>query len=319
MVKKTKDVVEDATPAQASLATKTATLAAMIAKWQGMSNDDWTKLASTLQGEHAEEIPSGNAAKNQASVAMKGAVAEDFANIFEGEELNEEVKEKLSVLFEAAVGAAVNLRELELQEQYDEELAEEVAAIEEEHTSKLAGFVDYVAEEWMKANIVAIDEQLTTEVVRGFMRGLKELCNEHNIEIPVAEIDVIAKMTSQIEELTSKYNSLVKERIELAAENEMYRKEDAFLEVFESATLAQQEKARVLAEGLDFNGDVDSYVKKLKILKESVLKEGTTAAPKGGKTTAIELTEEVEIDDTVKPKKSSMNVYMNTLSRMTKR
>jgi hypothetical protein len=233
-----------------------------------------------LQGDEEETDPANNSkptgdmsAQNAATIATKPSAAgasmkEHIDAMFNGEDLSEEFREKASTIFEAAVQARISEEVAALEEQYSSKLEEAVQEIAAELTSKLDDYLDYCVEQWMKENEVAITHSLRAEITEEFMDGLKNLFAENYIEIPEEKLDVLEQLTTKVEELEDKLNSSISENIELMKSIDSYTQQEIFNEVSEGLVMTQVEKLRKLSEGIDFD-DRDTYRKKLELVKEN--------------------------------------------------
>jgi hypothetical protein len=255
--------------------------------------------------------PTGDmSAQNKASVAMKGsAVKEDLAGIF-GDSLTEEQLEKASALFEAAIAIKV----AQIEEDYAVALDEEVADVKAALTEQVDQYLSFVAEEWIAENEVAIESSLKNELTEEFIEGLKNLFAEHYIDVPSDKIDVLESLASEVEELKSQLNNEINEKIELKNTINSYSLKDTFAEVSEGLTLTQVEKFRVIAESLEFNGDLDSYKGKLETIKENYFSGKPVA-------TSNILTEEFESDSSsaAPAVTGEMGKYVSAISRTLKK
>lgn len=235
---------------------------------------------------------SGSAESNKASISMKASDAsgetvdnlDKFAKedvtievAFEGEELSEEFKEKASTIFEAAVAAKVHLATQELEEQYAAKLEEQVAEFTGQLSEQIDSYLNYVVEQWMQENELAIETSLKTEITEEFIEGMRKLFAENYIEIPEEKLDVLEQLASRVEELEEKLNETINENIELIGAVKEHAKAVILADVSEGLTLTQKEKFATLAEGVDFV-DQESYEKKLQIVKENYFKTKTVVS-----------------------------------------
>ena len=248
----------------------------MIGAAATMRSDEltkWFNQSMALIGHEADHLPSGaNAKSNADSIKMKGgniSVKEDVEEMFSGQDLSEEFKEKASTLFEAALNARVNLETARLNEEFEETLNEAIETIHEEMSTKLDSYLDYVVENWMQENEVAIESTLRNELAGEFMDGLKNLFAEHYIEIPQERVDVIESLADKVEALEIQNDSLISENSQLREAFSEVEKDLVVESYLEDLALSQQEKFKALAEGIDFDGDLDTYSRKLGIIKES--------------------------------------------------
>lgn len=249
--------------------------------------------------------------KGKAEMPMEKlkAVQEDLAALFDGSELTEDFREKATVIFEAAINEKVSGVVASLEEQYEARLTEEVAAIEEALVEKIDSYLDYVVEQWVEENKLAIESGIKAEVVESFMEGLKGLFAEHYVDAPQEKLDVLAQTAAEVEELKAKLSASINENIELSKKLETAEAEKAFTEVSEGLAATQVEKLRTLAEGLEY-ADVASYKKKLGMIKESYF-----AAKKVESNAQQQLNEEVAPAPAEKAVDPVMNKYAAAISR----
>jgi len=254
---------------------------------------------------------SSKAAKKDAGMPMEKlkAVQEDLAALFDGSELSEDFREKATVIFEAAINEKVSGVVASLEEQYEARLTEEVGAIEEALVEKIDSYLDYVVEQWVEENKLAIESGIKAEVVESFMEGLKGLFTEHYVDAPEEKLDVLAQTAAEVEELKAKLSASINENIELSKKLESAEAEKAFTEVSEGLAATQVEKFRTLAEGLEY-ADVSSYKKKLGMIKESYF-----AAKKVESNAQQQLNEEVAPAPAEKAVDPVMNKYAAAISR----
>lgn len=260
--------------------------------------------------------PTGDmSAQNRASVAMKtAAVKEHVDAMFQDEELTEEFKEKATVIFEAAIHSQVEEIVSHLEEEYAERFEDAKNEIYEGITTKVDEYLDYVVEQWMKENEVAIESSLRAEIVENFITGLKGLFEEHYIDVPEEQTDVLGELAARVEELEAKLNETISENIDLKGQIEESQKDRLISVVAEGLVATQVEKFKSLAEGVDFD-DAESYVRKLEIVKENYF-------PSEKKAAVLDQEEEESLSEgyegTVKPAGPVSN-YVKAISRTIKR
>jgi hypothetical protein len=212
------------------------------------------------------EILENDDVKKDAEIASEGddkTVNEGLLSIF-GDDITEEFKEKVSTLFEAAMNDRLTAEKTRLQEEKDSE----IAALKAELTEQVDTYMTYVVEQWMKDNQVAIDNQLRADISENFISGLKTLFAENYIEVPEDKINLVDDMASHVVELEDKLNEAIAENIEMKKMINEAQMEAVFDEVSEGLADTQAEKLKVLIEGIAFD-DVDSYRKKVEIVKEN--------------------------------------------------
>jgi hypothetical protein len=302
---------------------KSNLMSVAMKKMADMSPDQMAIFMSSLDqiGHEADGVPGGASAHNQASIAMKGAIAEDLKLVFGGDkELSEEFKQKIEVLFESTVSARVAILQEEMKEKYAADLAEETTKIKTTLTEQADQYLSYVAEQWLADNEVAIQQSLRYEVTEDFIRGLKELFAEHYIDIPDEKLDLVDAMSTKVEELETSLNAQIEENMKLTNQIKAQGRDKLVSEMATGLTLSQTEKFKQLIETIDYDGDVENFKKKLEIVKESHFK-----ADNKGKTSTNIIQEEVtyssaaEDGETKKaPIDPEMRSYVNALSRTIK-
>ena len=204
-------------------------------------------------------------------------VKEDMDELFVGQDLSEEFKENVSTLFEAAVNARAMVEIARLEEEYETKVAEDLAAFNTELTSKIDTYLDYVVEQWMKENEVAIESTLRNELMEEFMDGLKNLFSEHYISVPQTKVDVLETLAHKVSELEDKLDESITENVALRNTLLEANRAEVFESIAQDLALTQQEKFYSLVEGIEFDGDLETYEKKLKIIKENYFKTETTS------------------------------------------
>ena len=307
--------------------TKAGMIKALYDQLNGMKKadlaDSFTKImGSTLaeeegdeeEGEEEEEAPMEN--KKLKKEDLEISVKDDMDALVQGEDLSEEFKTKASTIFEAAVSAKVisevNQRIDELETNYKKEIAE----AKEDHlstvTEKVDGYLNYVVEEWMKENELAVEKGIRSELVEDFMTGLKNLFTEHYIDIPEEKVDLVDDLFEKVEELEQKLDESINTNVDVKKELAEYKREETLREVSEDLADTEKEKLGKLAEGIDFE-DKSQYSEKLEVIKENYF-------PKQQSETITE-----ELENTEKEQDSSepdvdpiMSKYTSALTRLNK-
>jgi hypothetical protein len=236
---------------------------------------------------------------------------EDMEAIFSGENLSEEFKTKASTIFEAAVLARVDNIVEEVEQQLIEQFEVAVDTLKEEMAAKVDDYLNYMVEEWMQDNQVAIEQGLRAEITEDFISGLRNLFVEHYIDIPEEKVDVVEELTVKVEELEASLNEQIARGIELSKELNEQKKIEAIYTACEGLTQTQVEKLKSLAENVEFTTE-EEFVTKLDTLKESYFKTEVKVADK------LALDEEVDIEEEKKTTKfadPSMEIYAKTISQ----
>lgn len=239
-------------------------------------------------------------------------VTEEVAEMFAGDDLSEEFKEKVATVFEAAIVAKVNEQLDKISANFESELAEEVDTLRNEMVEKLDDYTDYVVEQWMEDNRLAVEQGIKSEMVENFMAGLKDLFTEHYIDIPDEKVDVVEELASKTEELEARLNEEMERNVEMRGLVEEYTKHSLIEEVSEDLTETQKAKFKTLAEGIDF-ADEETFVKKINVIKESyfgAVEESTVN---------YEFDESEPLEEEVKPTSGPMSAYVSAISRSIKK
>ena len=273
--------------------TKSAMVSALFDKVNGLKKEDVSKRfkdlmavieAEDLGGEEPDDAsPEGDKVaigkkKKKIKVAMPEInVKEDIDALVQCEELSEEFKTKASTIIEAAVHqkvmevAASKVDEME--QEYQSELQEEIVSFRDELTDKVDGYLNYVVEEWMKENELALESSLRSEITEEFMGGLKDLFKEHYIEVPDEKVDIVENMFDKVEDLEGQLNDKVQDNIKLKSELNEYRKNKILEEVCDDLADTQSEKMKTLVEGVSYEDDSESFEEKVKTIKENYFPE----------------------------------------------
>jgi len=204
------------------------------------------------------------------------SIEESVAQMFEGMDLSEEFKNKATLVFEAAVNASANEKAAVIAEEKIAELTEEmnesIQSTVETMVENLDSYLDYVVEEWMQENELAIESGIKVEMAESLMDGLRGLFEEHNIEVDEDTVDVVAELEEELDEIKEFANERINENVELAKEIAAYRAAQVFDEMSEGMTMTQRERLKSLSEKLDF-ANIDEYTANLETLKESFFNE----------------------------------------------
>ncbi len=240
-------------------------------------------------------------------------VKEDMDAIMNGEELSEDFKTKATTIFEAAVSAKVisevNQRVDALEEEFKKEIQEAKEEYKSNMSEKVDGYLNYVVEEWMKENELAVERGIRSELVEDFMTGLKNLFQEHYIDIPEEKVDLVDDLFEKVEDLEKQLDETVNNSVEMKKELAEFKKQETLREVSEELADTEKEKLQKLSEGVDYE-DSEQYKEKLEVIKENYF-------PKG-EDTPQPLTEEVEnneSDELVEEIDASVSFYANALKR----
>ena len=242
--------------------------------------DNIFKGASALGGGNAHANRKADQSGGEPMTTVQNYWAkEDIDDLFVGDQFSEDFKEKIAVIFEAAVGAKLAIIEAELTEQFQTALDEQVAEINESVKTEVNDYLSYVAEAWVDNNKLEIEANAKVDLAESFMTQLRDLFEAHDIDISDEQVDLVAELEESNDELVDKYNTIYEDNINLRKAIIEYQKDDIFAEITEGMVSTQCDKLFTLAESINY-ADLDDYKSKLETLKESVVGKVTITAPK---------------------------------------
>jgi hypothetical protein len=212
-------------------------------------------------------------AQAAARKADNRSMKESVDALFEGSELSEEFKTKATTMFEAAVIERVS----EIEDLMNEEFEAKLEEVAEALANKMDSYLNYVAEQWLEENQVALVSEQKVARADAFMEALSDLFAEHSIKISDEEIDVVETLENEIVELKNKLNVIESEKIELANKIQESKIENVIDEISEGLTETQKDKLLTLAENIEFDS-VDEFKSKIEIIKESFIGTKTSDA-----------------------------------------
>lgn len=225
--------------------------------------------------------------KEKAKEKMK----EDIDALLSGENLSEEFVSKASMIFEAAVIARAEEVVAEVEAELVEQFQSAVEEIKEDLATKVDDYLNYMVEEWMKENEIAIEKGLRAEIVEDFIGGLRDLFAEHYIDIPTEKVDVVTELADKVEELEASLNEQIARGVELSKELNEQKKIEAIYTACEGLTQTQVEKLKSLAENVEFTTD-EEFAAKLSTLKESYFKAEVKVADNSALDDEVQIEEE---------------------------
>ena len=238
-------------------------------------------------------------------------VEEDLQALIAGEELSEEFQDKARTIFETAIKTKVADIKEELNESYAKALVEELDTIKTGLTERVDSYLEYVADEWVQENQLAVEAGLKTEMTESFMEGMKSLFEEHYVTIPEEKYDVLNSMVDKLDEMENKLNEQIERNVALNSRLAESTADVIFADVAEGLADTQKEKLATLAENVEFESESD-YREKLGTLKESYFPSKTSAP----KSTSENLSEEVSTEEVASEEVNPrMQAYLDTLSR----
>ena len=256
------------------------------------SNPDATKKVSKVSDQVNKDAKDGSLPKDQKPSGMKEeevevkdgveTVAETAtetemnidlsddvkALVSTDADLSEEFKEKAATIFETAVKTRIQEQVKVLESQYEEKLSKETETVKEAMVSKVDSYLNYVVEEWMKENELAVERGIRTEIAEDFITGLKSLFKEHYIDVPEEKYNVLEDLTNQSKDLETKLNEQIEKNVNLSKEVSEFHKKQAILEVTADLAETEKEKFVSMAENVEYDS-AEKFREKLETIKES--------------------------------------------------
>jgi len=251
-------------------------------------------VEETVEETVAEELP---------EITDDVDVEEDVNALLGGQELSEEFRDKAKTIFEAALKSKVTEIREALEARYEAQLVEEVEEMKGELVERVDSYLEYVADEWITENAIAVEHGLRTEMTESFLEGMKGLFENHYVTIPEEKYDVVESMVDKLDEMETKLNEQIEKNISINKRLSEATAGGILSDVAEGLTTVQKDKLASLAEGVEFESE-ESYKGKLETLKESYFK----SSPKRNDS-------EVLTESTDQDVSGSMAAYMQVLSR----
>ena len=241
-------------------------------------------------------------------------VEEDLTALLEGEELSEEFQNKARTIFEAAIKTKISEVKSELQEQYEKTIVEEVASVKAELAERVDAYLEYVSDEWMSENKLAVEAGLKTEMTDSFLTGMKSLFEDHYVTIPEDKYDVLNSMVEKLDEMEGKLNEQINKNVALNKRLAESTSDVILADVSEGLAVTQKDKLATLAESVEFDGE-DNYREKLVTLRNSYF----PANPGAPKQQTENLSEGAETGHQQPAVTGSMESYLKAISRSVKK
>tara|TARA_R100001480_G_scaffold18348_2_gene27815 strand:+ start:342 stop:1394 length:1053 start_codon:yes stop_codon:yes gene_type:complete len=275
------------------------------------------KAADPMKGmKEEDEVDSEDVLEEEEEVVAETTeeeydIEEDVNALLGGEELSEEFREKAKVVFEAALNSKVSEISEALEAQYEIKLEEAKEGLKEALTERVDSYLEYVAEEWMTENELAIEHGLKTEMTESFLSGMKGLFEEHYVTIPEDKYDVLESMVAKLDDMETKLNEQIDKNIGLNKRLAESSADSILSVVSEGLAETQKEKLAVLAENVEFESE-EEYREKLETLKESYFSRSPVSNSEAPQT----LSEGVDTTDA--PVSTGMEAYLRTLGAFKK-
>jgi hypothetical protein len=249
------------------------------------SEEDETESGGSYKGkksksgdkEDKEDEVKEEIEESEESVEEEFDIEEDVNALLEGEELSEEFQEKARIIFEAAIKSKVAEIKESLQASYEEALLEEIQGIKESLVDRVDAYLEYVADEWIQENALAVEHGLKTEMTESFLQGMRGLFEDHYVTIPEEKYNVIESMVDKLDEMEGKLNEQIEKNVALNRRLAESVADVIFTDVTEGLALSQKDKLASLAENVEFDSE-ESYREKLVTLRESYFPSKTSSA-----------------------------------------
>jgi hypothetical protein len=203
-------------------------------------------------------------------------IEDDVNALLGGEELSEDFKAKAKTIFEAAINSKVAEIRATIEEEYESRIAEEIAEEKEALQERVDSYLEYVSDEWMEENALAIENGLKTELTESFLSGMKSLFEENYVSIPDDKYDVLESMVEKLDDMETKLNEQIEKNIGLNKRLSESVADGILESVSDGLAATQKEKLASLAESVEFESETE-YREKLETLKESYFRKTSTA------------------------------------------
>ena len=239
----------------------------------------------------------------------------DIESVFAADtNLSEEFKTQAGAIFEAAVIARVNHEVEAITAELAEQNASDFEELKEGLVEKVDSYLNYVVEQWMKDNEVAVEQGLRSEVAEDFMIGLKNLFQEHYFEVPEDRVDVLEDMSAKVDEAKARLTETIAVNVELKSELDAIKRERIIEQACRDLTATDAEKMSKLLEGVEFDND-ELFSQKVKVVKENYFPDAAPASPEK----MLEESVQVAGDPSqIKEVPAHMRTYVEALSRTAK-
>ena len=326
ILKQVKDIVnkgaKPAEPAPKGMKEEEVEVEGDVVAEEEQTTEDQADVVSeeeTTESEEQEIVAEEESSEEEEVVAEEQIedsidVEEDLTALLEGEELSEEFQNKARTIFEAAIKTKISEVKSELQEQYEKTIVEEVASVKAELAERVDAYLEYVSDEWMSENKLAVEAGLKTEMTDSFLTGMKSLFEDHYVTIPEEKYDVLNSMVEKLDEMEGKLNEQINKNVALNKRLAESTSDVILADVSEGLAVTQKDKLATLAENVEFDGE-DNYREKLVTLRNSYF-PANPGAPKQQTENLSEGAKTVHQQPAVT---GSMESYLNAIRRSVKK
>ena len=277
--------------------------------------DQYDAIRDRIMGKAPTQTMQKNPGATFQSYAEDLDMSDDVRALLDGEGLSEEFASKATTIFEAAVMSRIEKIAEQVESQLVEQFETAVEQVKEDLATKVDDYLNYMAEEWMKENELAIDSGLRNEIAEDFIGALRNVFVEHYIDIPEDKVDVVSEMAEKVSALEDQLNEQINSSIEMKKELNEHKKFEAIYAVCEGLSQTQVEKLKSLAEGVEFTTEEEFAAKLLTIVESYFTKADVKVADNSA------LDDEVHIEEEKKTNKSAdplMEQYANVISKSLK-
>ena len=297
-----------AQPTEGVRLTKASMINDVYQMMNDMTKEDIARVRSAMMSEESSEEFESH---DEADLNYEGDWTEDLDALVNDEAtLSEEFRSKAETIFNTAIKSKLSEEIDRLEERYETELAEAVEETKTGLVDKVDSYLNYVVENWMEDNKLAVQSGLRTEIAEKFMNNLKDLFTESYIDVPESKVDLVDDLADEVEELETTLNDQMAKTIAMQEELEGYKREAILREASRDLAETQVEKLRSLMVNEDFDGE-ESFAEKVETIKESYFNKKRV------------MNDETMIDEedanTSAAPTGSMDQYINALKTQTKK
>ena len=287
--------------------TKAGMINAMYKEMSRMKKDKLTASYHNMMKNEDVDVDEG---ETIAEIDYQVDFSQDLNALVESEAtLSDEFKQKAETIFEAAIKSKLTEEIDRLEEKYNEELAEEIESTKSDLVEKVDNYLNYVVEQWMEDNKLAVQTGLRTEIAEKFMNNLKDLFTESYIEVPESKVDLVDELAAEVEELEEAHNTAIAKQLEMATKLEEYQRAAIIAEASDGLVETQVEKLKKLAEDIDFD-DEETFAQKVATIKESYFTKKSAES--------ADIEEDTSDDDVPAVASDTMAQYLSAIQRTKK-
>lgn len=288
--------------------TKAGMINAMYGKLQAMKKDQLAASYSKMMTDNVDEEQfDGEAIAEKQDISYQADFSTDLNALVESEAtLSDEFKAKAETIFEAAITSKLSEEVDRLESKYNEELSEEIATTKSNLVEKVDSYLNYVVENWMEENKLAVQSGLRTEIAENFMDKLKDVFTESYIDVPETKVDLVDELSVTVDELEEKLNGQTAKSIAMAEELETYKRDAIIREAARGLADTQAEKLNKLVSDIDYEDD-ETFAQKVATVKESYFNKPAVGS--------VDILEESDDDGNAVEVSGSMSAYLSAIRK----